>query len=410
MTVRQVAFAQGQIHSDVGDPLAVPPGLNPTGPLLFHPTLCRVSYISGNTLKIWDSLNGRYLLCSKDIGFDGAAMAFSPNSHLFTCRTIGSDIHLWKDSSGDYVIHRKFTLSITSPTPLFSPDGNSIIAWNRSMLQLFSLVDSATLPFVDASQSSRQGRPWILGFSPGEKYILFARLGSNEVTVVDYQSHGWRLDIDAGMEVYGLKVNGNTITVEGDRRLVTWDLPKEGDVSVGGAVTGQVSAQTTMLKGLENQGPKFTSISPDLCMLAEILPKYVTGIAGSLTIYDVETGVMIGGTKVDCDTPWFSPDGKQIWCGMDVGEVQGWEVVKRSGSPKIDLVPLTGSPPKGWPWRSFGGYTIADDVLILSPEGKQLLLLPPDWVSNEREMKVWRGQFLALLHGTLSEPVVLELE
>ena len=410
LTVWQVAFVQGYNHrTQIGD-FSAPPDLDPTRPLLFHPTLLRASYISGDTLKIWDSLGARYLLCNDDVGFNGSAMTFSPDGCFFACATIGSDIHLWKTHGGDYAIQWKFTSSVMSPALLLSPVNGSVIAWSRSMLQLFSLEDSATPATVDAYRTSGQGRPFILQFSPGEEHIAFARLGSNEVVVVGCRSGDWRLDIDAGMKVYGLKTGSNTIIVEGDRKLMTWNLFIDNDISAGSATAVGDPARTTMLKCLKHQGPKFTSISPDLSMLAALWPKSKTGIAGLLTIFNMETGMKVGDAKTDGDTPWFSPDGKQIWCGVDNGQAQGWEVLKRNGSPKIELVPLTGSPPEGWPWQPPRGHAIADDGWIVGPGGKQLLLLPPDWISNEREMRVWRGRFLALLHGTLSEPVILELE
>ena len=50
-----------------------------------------------------------------------------------------------------------------------------------------------------------------------------------------------------------------------------------------------------------------------------------------------------------------------------------------------------------------------NDQWILSPDGKLLLMLPPPWQSSALQ-RVWKGQFLVLLHGRLSEPVILKLE
>ena len=36
-------------------------------------------------------------------------------------------------------------------------------------------------------------------------------------------------------------------------------------------------------------------------------------------------------------------------------------------------------------------------------------MLPPPWQSYAMD-RIWKGQFLALLHGGLSEPVILELD
>jgi hypothetical protein len=231
------------------------------------------------------------------------------------------------------------------------------------------------------------------------------------VTVIGLRSGAQRLVIDTGMEVYGLKVSDNAIAVEGGRKLVVWNLPEKDGPSDGTAAAATIedSIWTTTPKALGNRGPKFTSISPDFLIIAETWPGYETGAIGSLAMHDVNTGARIGKAKANCDMPWFSPDGNQIWCEGDIGMEQGWEIVRTSGSPKIKLVPLAVSPPEDWPWRSSRGYTIADDGWILSREGKQLMWLPPRWRSDERGTRVWSGRFLALLHGTLSDPVVLEL-
>ena len=66
-------------------------------------------------------------------------------------------------------------------------------------------------------------------------------------------------------------------------------------------------------------------------------------------------------------------------------------------------------PPEGYPWASSRGYRVTNDWWILDPDGKRLLMLPPHWQSYAVH-RVWKGKFLALLHGGLSEPVILEME
>ena len=66
-------------------------------------------------------------------------------------------------------------------------------------------------------------------------------------------------------------------------------------------------------------------------------------------------------------------------------------------------------PPEGYPWGSSRGYQVASDWWILGLDGKRLLMLPPPWQSQDAVRQVWKGQFLALLHVGLSEPVILEL-
>ena len=409
--VREIPFALGDSYTDLTDPLPTPPDLNPAEPFLFFPVLNRISYISRGSVTIWDIRNKKYLLTAKDVAFKASAMSFSPNGHFFACGTIGSDTYLWKDGTDGYTLHQKLTSSVMSPTPLFSPDNNSIITWARSTIQLWPLEDSAIPTSTDTPQASGQGHPFVLEFSPDIRFAAYARLSGNTVTVIDPQSGTKRLVVDAGMEVYGLKVSNNTVTVEGNEKLVTWSLPVQGGAPDRTA-TVEDSIQTKSLNNLNNCGPELTSISLNPPMMAKILyrGKTKTGTNSSLNIYNLDTGVMIGEVEGDYDMPWFSSDGSQIWCDGEAGKKQGWRIVAIDGSSDVELVPLTGSPPADWPWESTHGYYVEDDGWIRNSESGELMWLLPRWRSDERRTRVWKGPFLGLLHGTLSSPVILKLE
>jgi hypothetical protein len=409
IAVRDIPFAPGRDYRDLTDPLPTPSDINLTEPFLFSPTLHRISYISDDAVIIWDIQSERYLLFAQDAAFKASAMAFSSDGHLFACGTIGSDIYLWKDGPGGYAFHQKLVSSITSPAPLFSPDNGSVVTWGHSTIQLWPLEDSATPTSSDAPQASGQGHPFILEFSPDRGSAAFARLRDNTVTVTNPQSGAQRLVIDVGMEVHGLKVSNNTVTVEGSEKLVTWSLPDQGGASDRTA-TAEDSIQTTTLNNLQNRGPRSTSISLNPPMIAKIQSRHGTGTIRSLNIYNLGTGVKIGGIEADCDMPWFSSDGSQIWCEGETGKEQGWEIVTVDGLSDVNLVPLAEGPPEDWPWKSSRGYTVTDDGWILSHGSKQLMRLPPRWRSDERRTRVWSGPFLGLLHSTLPTPVVLKLE
>jgi len=87
-----------------------------------------------------------------------------------------------------------------------------------------------------------------------------------------------------------------------------------------------------------------------------------------------------------------------------------WRIADESPT-QLGMCPLPiGKPPEGYPWRSSRGYTVTDDGWIISQEGKRLLWLPARWRSRGGESRIWSGPFLALLHETLPEPVILKLE
>ena len=106
---------------------------------------------------------------------------------------------------------------------------------------------------------------------------------------------------------------------------------------------------------------------------------------------------------------WFTPDGSHVWCVATDGGAKVWRVGERGKPERLELVAEIEHPPEGYPWRSSRGYRVTNDWWILGPDGKRLLMLPPPWQSYPVHW-VWKGEFLALLHGDLSEPVILEME
>jgi len=121
------------------------------------------------------------------------------------------------------------------------------------------------------------------------------------------------------------------------------------------------------------------------------------------------TGEWLTATAVRGSMVWFAPDECDLWLADDRGygtvlrESNRWKEV-RDLEHRVDIE----RPPEGYPWASPCGYRVTDDWWILGPDGKRLMMLPPPWQSNAVQ-RVWKGKLLALLHGGLSEPVILEL-
>ena len=409
LMVQELALSPG--HTNREDTLYhVPSIFEPSQPFLVLPTLNRLAFITGDTAAIWDLQTKGPLLWANNTSFKGSAMCSSPDGQFFACGTTGADIYLWKYSEDRYEFHQKLASSVLSPIPLFSPNNRSIITWDRSTIQLWPLEDSATPVPTDLPQTPTSPKHFIFEFSPDQNYAAFARLEGNTATVLNLRSGVPRLVVDAEMEIYGLKFHNGTFVVEGERRFIAWDLPTEDRTPNAGANVAGGHIQSVALTAGRAGGPQSTSISPDLCRVAHVGTSSGTRPVGSLNIYEVGTGRYVGGTVPTFNMPWFSPNGKEIWCGGEVDKKEGWEIVKSDGSPSVSLVPLTGDPPEEWPWRSSRGYSIVNDEWILNRKSKQLLWLPPHWRSDERGVRVWCGPFLALLHKTLPEPVILELE
>jgi WD40 repeat protein len=406
IAVWEIPFASGYSRREV-ESLDIPANFNPSKPFVFLQTPYRLAYVVGGGVFIVDVQHDNVLLEAEDANPQGSVMTFSPDGRFFACGTTGPDIYLWKESPTGYILHQKFTSSTQSPIPLFSPDKASVVTWDPSTIQLWPLEGIPAPAEGDLPQLTKRSEQFLLDFSPGGDFAVAARRESSTVTILDLQPGAQRLTIDAGMEVYGLRAVGNTVVVEGSNKFVTWTLPVGNTVTLG--VGDSVGAKT--FKILRPQRPQATSISPNLLHIAVRGEGIKSVPVTPLYVRDVSTGGLLAKLFATGDMVWFSRNGSQVWCDGEVGKEQGWQVVKDSGSTRIDLDPLpVGSPPEGYPWRSSRGCTVTDDGWILDLEGKRLLWLPTHWRSYEKTTRIWSGPFLALLHDTLPEPIVLKLE
>ena len=112
---------------------------------LFLPTLSRLAFILRDTVSVWDAQASKLLLNFRgdvrSTGFLGSDqstdMSFSPDGRFFAYLAIGVGIHLWKDSPAGYMLHQIVKpASHTFISPLLSPNGESIIAFSDSTIQL----------------------------------------------------------------------------------------------------------------------------------------------------------------------------------------------------------------------------------------------------------------------------------
>ena len=385
---------------------------------LFLPTLSRLAFTFRDTVSVWDAQASKLLLNFRgDVRSTGifesdqsTGMSFSPDGRFFAYRVIGVGIHLWKDSPAGYMLHQIVKpAGHTFISPLLSPNGESIIAFSDSTIQLWHTADS-TPSLPDILTQPIEETNFLLELSPDETLAATGRLKGNTVTILDLKSGDPRLAIDTGMEVLGLRMTGNTIVVLGEGKVVTWNLPA-GDYTPNARADVNDSVQTTTFdysKTLRILSVPCMSISPDLNRIA--VTKCTTEGSDVLNIYDVSTGKRLTGTATDGRMPWFAPKGREVWC-LEGGTAKGWTIIEDRESDLTKLEPLgsTTDPSGGPPWRSSRGYKVMDDGWVFSPSGKGSLWLPHHWMSNEED-RTWGGRFLGLLHSGLPEAVIIEFD
>ena len=380
--------------------------------ILFLPALYRLAFVLQSKVAVWDARNAKYLLDCADPGFY-PAMSFSSDGRFFTCSTHKLKVYLWKESPNGYILHHIFT-STPSKCPLFSQNGESIVEFLASTIRLLRTQGFTTPPSSPLTQTPQHTGSFLLEFSPDGILATYARQGGETVTVLSLKSGAPQLTIDTGVEVEGHGVAGNAVVVINDWKVITWDLPT-GDRFPYATMTLADSARTIDLGDSPPATVCDVSISPDSCNVALVVWEGEGEEVGVwVYIYDGLTGERLMRHALPNDrheTPFFVPGGRDLWLGEHRGHGKvlrvgdGEQVLQGPGS-RVDI----DHPPDGYPWVSPCGYRITDDWWVLGPEGKRLLMLPPPWQHHRALERMWKGQFLALLHGELLEPVILELE
>jgi len=417
ITTWEAGFASTHAPTKV-ETLPIPDGCRDLQSLLVHPTLPRLALVCERRVRVWDTQHSKFLLDSAH-GLNHT-MSFSPDGRYFASNGITPEgefrvIHLWKESHTGYVFHQRLIPDSSNTSPLISPNGRTVIAFGGTAIQLWHTTESTTSRSVVSAQTSRSNdRNFVFGFSPDEALAAVVREGDKTITVVDLKSGVPRLTIDAGMEVYGLGVSGSNIVVIGKGEIVTWDLPA-GDHVLDFRANITDSVRTVPLDNDRHDIGRPGSdilMSPDLHHVAIV--RYAGPNSSYLGLYDARTGQHLQTVTQDdysIYTPWFTPDGREVWCLRGDGELDGWKIVEDSKSDVTELEHLgsTEHRPDGPPSRSSRGYQITDDQWILSSSGKQLFWLPPRWRSPEWQRR-WGGRFLALWDGELPEVVILELK
>ena len=408
ITIWEVGITSGATPTEV-ETLPTPDHFGDEGYVAqFLPGPCRIALYHGNRdrtrgrILVWDARRSKSLLEWTDADFR-PRMSFSSDGRFFACATMGPDVYLWKDSPDGYVLHGILASSTRSSIPVLTQNGESIVVFGSRAIQLWHTKSLITIPSSISIRAFQDTEDFILEFSPDGMFAVAAREGGNTVIVHNLKSGTPQLTIDPGMEVYALGVIEDTVVAIGSRKVIGWKVPA-GDCVPNGLVGLEDRSWTISLCGSQDYARWIrASISPDSRYIA-VVEDY------SLHIHRTSTGEHLGRTSAGLWTPRFSWDGRNVWCA-DFERIEGaWRVGGgREVLERLWSVDDTGHPPKGNPWDSSRGYQVTNDRWILGPGGKRLLMVPPLWQPYVRG-RLWKEQFLALLDGGLSEPVILDLD
>jgi WD40 repeat protein len=413
VTIREVGFTPGATLVEV-ETISIPDNIlkrlfEESFPQQseFHPPSYRLAFITyGTSLVVWDLRTSRFLLHDTDINHPHL-LTFSSDGRFFACTTREPSIYIWRESSNGYTIVRKLTPSTSSPMPLLSPNGESIIAFRGFTIQLWHTKNSSTATSSVLPQALQNtGQDIYLEFLPDQSLAVTARKNGKTITVVDLNSGLPQLTIDTSIDVYGLRAIANTIVAIGDQKAITWNI-SGGNIPPGARMSAEDGAHTIHFDHITYRTVFAASISLDSQYVAH-LGCEVKGDS-FLEVYWTSTGKNLR-TPQPPTRLWFAPGGHEIWCSTVHFEATVFTITQ-DALYYTRTVPAIKYGAWGCPWGSSCGYQITKEGWVLRRDGKRLLMLPPLWRSSfgVREV-VWNGKFLGLLHGILPDPVILELE
>jgi WD40 repeat protein len=367
-----------------------------------HPASYRFASVdTAGTLSVWDTRASEFLLRRPGTIFC-PPMSFSSDARFFACATEDSEIYLWKESPTGYTLFEKFTPGTRQFESKISPNGESIIVFDGSMIQLWYMNSFAsTTSTILAPVPRYRDEPIVLEFFPNRPLAIAARMGNEMVIVIDLESGALQLTIDTSMLVYGLTQIGNTVVAIGGGGAVAWNIPG-GDFLPNARMGVKDSTWKINLGQIEDHLVTAASISSDFqCVVRSSLTRGVLDVYYTSTRQNLVAGVQASAL-------WFAPSGHDVWCVLD--DKAKVFTVTQDGLHHTSSIANIEDGSWGCPWGSQRGYKVTHDGWILSGSGKRLLMLPPLWRSEFKEDRVWNWKFLALLHRELHEPVILELE
>ena len=407
ITTWEVGFAPGATPTEI-ESVSIPdiPAFKPGKELdlawtEFHPASCRLAVIrieAEGTLLIWDARASKLLLHHTNINFRGP-MTFSSDARFFSCSAIGSEVHLWKESPTGYALFAKLAHGTSYSQPYLSPDGGSIITFSYSAIQLWHTKSFTTTTSTNLAQALQHtGEDFVLEFLPERLLAVAARKEDRTVTVLDLKSGVPQLVIETPIKVYGLGPIENTIIVVGDKEVITWNLPT-GGLPPDARMSVEDSTQTIDFHDDDSNAVVVASTSPDLGYIAWY------GEDGFLEVYCTSDGQNLRVKLEWASVLWFSPGGHNIWC-VDDNQAKVFTITQDTLDHTMTVLDVQDGS-WGCPWGSSRCYK---NGWILGEGGNRLLMLPPLWQSLDSADRIWSGKFIALLHGGLPEPVILELE
>jgi len=368
-----------------------------SGNFYFSSVSFHASFVTSAGVTIFDIQNSKLLLQVKVPNNQLTLIGgFSPDGRFFACGISYYEICIWQNIPTGYMPWTSLRTRLSFYWFQWSPNSISILCKGAEGIQLLCPDNHPTSLSPNKTEHNKKDQKHLVTYSADKAYIATAQQTHGVITIIDCVLGSPLQSINTKMRIQDIKIVGNTIFVVDRCKLVSWDL-KAGGVVHGAHGAGRVIANITPAI---DACMEYLALSHDCSQIA-------FGKSRTLYLYDLETQKTFSRAMGDLiHSVQFSSDGHQLWCGTYETYYMGLDIAEDWSSAKI----TKGDSKAGqllFGCASPHGYHVGQ--WVEDSRGKKLLWLPPNWRrSSWRDELKWDANFLALIHGHYTEPIIIE--
>jgi WD40 repeat protein len=310
----------------------------------------------GNSVRVWDAVDGRELLCLRGHTNAVCGVAFSPDGQRIASASVDKTVRVWEATTGRELLCLKGHLKQVYGVA-FSPEGQRLVSWERTQAK-----GTGTVRVWDAATGTQ------LFALPGNAHPYYSGVAlspdGRRITCGSHDNIVRVWDAVSGRELHSLKghtgiIYSATFSPDG-RRLASLD--SDGEIRVWDTSGGQ---ELLVLKvGRSSSIRAALSFSPDSRRLVAL------GADRSVQVWDTANGRRLPFISADGNSDplevMYSPNGRRLVSWDLLGALRVYDAAN------------------GRELFSFKGHTGAILKVTYSPDSRRLASVGYDGV-----VRVW---------------------
>ena len=377
----------------------------------FSLVLLHASFTSWTEVVVLDVQNSKTLLRAQVVHNDISPGEFSPNGCFFACKISEEEICVWQNAPTGYLPWRSLRIRFPCSSLLFSPTTAQILCCYEG-IQILSLDNNTSLPSPARVGPCCSYWQHLVAYFPDWVHIAMAQRCGSVVTVFNHLLGTSQQFNNSDMEIQDIKVVACTLFVVDRHKLVSWDLEAGGTSGIFNGARRVVINDTLAI----DPDARHLTLSHNCSQLAFTRDRkaflYNLTAPGPITIYTSDT---ILGLQFPADQHklWLHTSTKTLRDGYSTAwTISYWfvELQIMEGRGFGDVTTSSPLGPHKWAHLSSDECSINShlDCWVEDSGGKKLLWLPPSWRAGNKHNIKWNSNFLALVDGHHSEPIIIQ--